>query len=456
MYCLQHPHSAFALRPREPRAQAEKADELTAVSAYVDETNQVASTAPADHDWRSAAPYSRASLSVQSAEKSEHGDHRCSVVEISSRSSKLARSSTAPSTLGAAGEPQPVAGVVEETRDSMRLSASDVGGAAAPASSEEVAGGDGRALLAGWFGSPPPGAAPPRALLPVKGGLVKAASMRVPRCTSPAGRRCSPPMRRLTRTGSNVVLDDCELLEQIGSGGEGTVYRALWQGTPVAVKVWHETGWGDEQLASVCREVEVLRRLRHPHIVEFYGACTKPPHWCLVMEYAEGGTLANLLHGANAPQNEGLPMLQLLQLSTEIASALDYLHSARIVHRDLKPQNVLLSRDGHAALTDFGIAKHKPGDFLTTKNIGAGTSAYMAPGALRPSCPRASPLCLTRARRPQSSSAAAGSLSASTNTHLASCSGRCSPAACRGREWRHCRCVRSRRGAPPDWMLAPQ
>ena len=103
----------------------------------------------------------------------------------------------------------------------------------------------------------------------------------------------------------------------------------------MAVKVWHETGWGDEQLASVCREVEVLRRLRHPHIVEFYGACTKPPHWCLVMEYAEGGTLSNLLHGPNAPPGAGLPMLQLLQLSTEIASALDYLHSARIVHRDL-------------------------------------------------------------------------------------------------------------------------
>ena len=196
---------------------------------------------------------------------------------------------------------------------------------------------------------------------------MKASSMRVPRCAPPAVRPGSPPMRRrLTRTGSNVVLDDCELLELIGSGGEGAVYRALWQGAPVAVKVWHETGWGDAQLASVCREVEVLRRLRHPHIVEFYGACTKPPHWCLVMEYAEGGTLADLLHGPNAPRDTGLPTLQLLQLATEIASALDYLHSARIVHRDLKPQNVLLLRDGHAALTDFGIVRARGLDIGAT------------------------------------------------------------------------------------------
>ena len=332
MVCLQHKHVAFALRRREPRTTAHKAAELTAVSADVDEANQLASL---DHNWRLAAPFSRASLSTQSAGTSSCDEQRCSIVEISSHSAKLARSSTAPSTLaGAPALSQSCEDVTGNTGHSAQLSVSAVRGAAAPASLE-AAGGDGRALLAGWFGSGPPGAVPQRALLPVKGGLVKAASMRVPRCTSPTGRRCSPPMRRLTRTGSNVVLDDCELLEQIGSGGEGTVYRALWQGMPVAVKVWHETGWGDEQLASVCREVEVLRRLRHPNVVEFYGACTKPPHWCLVMEYAEGGTLANLLHGPAALHDAGLPTLQLLQLSTEVASALDYLHSARIVHRDL-------------------------------------------------------------------------------------------------------------------------
>jgi tRNA A-37 threonylcarbamoyl transferase component Bud32 len=382
-YCLQRPHdAAFTLRRREPRAEAQKAAELTAVSADVEKAAQVASSSSLEQDWRLAAPFSRGSLSpntssVDDDELRPDDQPRSSTLDISPQRTNLPRSSTAPLTLGAASMVE-LPG--EFSGGASRFRTSHAGGPVAPASPEEdtVAGGDGAALVAGWFGARAPR---PRALVPLKGSLpIKSASMRLPRCTSPADRRSSPPsMRRLTRTGSNVVLDDCELLEQIGSGGEGAVYRALWQGSPVAVKVWHETGWGDAQLASVCREVEVLRRLRHPHIVEFYGACTKPPHWCLVMEYAEGGTLADLLHGPNAPRDAGLPALQLLQLGTEIASALDYLHSARIVHRDLKPQNVLLSRDGHAALTDFGIAKHKPGDFLTTKNVGAGTSAYMAP-----------------------------------------------------------------------------
>jgi tRNA A-37 threonylcarbamoyl transferase component Bud32 len=380
-YCLQQPHgAAFTLRRREPHAEAHKAAELTIVSADVEKAAQVVSSSSFEQDWRLMAPFSRASLSPNTSSVDgndlRHDQPRRSTLEVWPQATRLPRSSTAPSTLGAASMVE----LPGESSGASRFRTSDAGGPVAPASPEEdtVAGGDGAALVAGWFGVRAPR---PRALVPLKGSLpIKSASMRLPRCTSPADRRSSPPsMRRLTRTGSNVVLDDCELLEQIGSGGEGAVYRALWQGSPVAVKVWHETGWGDAQLASVCREVEVLRRLRHPHIVEFYGACTKPPHWCLVMEYAEGGTLADLLHGPNAPRDTGLPALQLLQLGTEIASALDYLHSARIVHRDLKPQNVLLSRDGHAALTDFGIAKHKPGDFLTTKNVGAGTSAYMAP-----------------------------------------------------------------------------
>ena len=177
-----------------------------------------------------------------------------------------------------------------------------------------------------------------------------------------------------------MVLEDCELLEVLGSGGEGVVWRALWQGAPVAVKVWHDTtGWSEAQLAGICQEVEVLRKLRHPHVVEFYGACTRPPHLCLVMEYAEGGTLSDLIHGGGGDGGGGLPPLRLLQLAEDVASALDYLHAARIVHRDLKPQNVLLSRAGRAAVTDFGIAKHKPGDFLSSQNLGAGTMAYMAP-----------------------------------------------------------------------------
>jgi len=118
--------------------------------------------------------------------------------------------------------------------------------------------------------------------------------------------------------------------------------------------------------------------------VEFYGSCLIPPFLCLVMEYAESGTLSQLIHGrrdaagALSPAPP-LPIARLLALAEDMTSALDYLHSQRIVHRDLKPANVLLFNDGHAALSDFGISKVMRGEFLSTVNLGVGTLAYMAP-----------------------------------------------------------------------------
>lgn len=126
--------------------------------------------------------------------------------------------------------------------------------------------------------------------------------------------------------------------------------------------------------------------------MEFYGSCLIPPFLCLVMEYAESGTLSQLIHGRRdaagvlspAPP---LPFARLLALAEDMTSALDYLHSQRIVHRDLKPANVLLFNDGHAALSDFGISKVMRGDFLSTANLGVGTLAYMAP-EVRPAAAR--------------------------------------------------------------------
>jgi serine/threonine protein kinase len=127
-------------------------------------------------------------------------------------------------------------------------------------------------------------------------------------------------------------------------------------------------------------------QLRHPNIVEFYGACLIPPFICLVMQLAEGGTLSQLIHGAAAVGDgfdppaayHQMALGHVLALATDITSALDYLHSQRIVHRDLKPQNVLLSAGGRAALSDFGISRTMTQDqkFLSTRNLGVGTIAY--------------------------------------------------------------------------------
>jgi tRNA A-37 threonylcarbamoyl transferase component Bud32 len=187
----------------------------------------------------------------------------------------------------------------------------------------------------------------------------------------------SPMKRRLTRTGSRVLAEDIEMLELLGSGGEGAVYKARWQGTVVAVKRWHGACMTQAMQAQVRSESDFLRQLRHPGIINYYGVCLSPP--CLVMEYAEGGSLAQLIHGGEPQAPRGLPLPRLLQLAEDIASALDYLHSVQVVHKDLKPANVLLGASGAASLSDFGISKWLQGDYLTTSNLGAGTIAYQGP-----------------------------------------------------------------------------
>ena len=131
----------------------------------------------------------------------------------------------------------------------------------------------GSALVAGWFRSPS-AASPVRPPRP-RASLPKAASLQLPPlAAAPPGVAAlraplpaSPPVtRRLTRTGSHVALEDCELLEQVGAGSEGVVWRARWRGAPVAVKLWHDARLTEPQLANICREARcVVRAWQRTH-----------------------------------------------------------------------------------------------------------------------------------------------------------------------------------------------
>ena len=190
------------------------------------------------------------------------------------------------------------------------------------------------------------------------------------------------PVDRDTPVSGSLAIDfDNEILLEsiLGSGAFGSVYRGRWRGKDVAVKLM--ASQGTSLLDSFHAEVEVLSRLQHPNIVRFLGASVVPPHLCLVEELVENGSLWNLLHSEKPdmpPPPRPLSLMRTLDIAEEIASALAYIHPT-IVHRDLKSGNVLLDRDWHAKIADFGIARFKNNTYMTTHGGGAGTAAYMAP-----------------------------------------------------------------------------
>ncbi|HWO11788.1 MAG TPA: protein kinase, partial [Polyangiaceae bacterium] len=177
---------------------------------------------------------------------------------------------------------------------------------------------------------------------------------------------------------SAELLEHYEVLELIGRGGMGTVYRARDRrtGQLVAVKrmAFHP---GDQTLAArYRREVDVLLRINHPNIVgiEDYGV-ENGGHY-IVMEYVAGGSLRQ--HMDHALQ---WPVERVLELIIELADALARVHQLGVIHRDVKPENILVGADGKPRLADFGLVKINEARLTATGGV-PGTLAYLSPEAL--------------------------------------------------------------------------
>jgi serine/threonine protein kinase len=174
-----------------------------------------------------------------------------------------------------------------------------------------------------------------------------------------------------------LKLEEYELGITLGVGTVGTVYKAVEKATGrvVAIKVLQRSVSEDKLVrARFRREIAILQRVRHPHIIEFYGSGESDGLLFYVMELVEGGSIKDLLR-----QSDHLSWAEVASIAKQVCSALQHAHNNGIIHRDLKPGNLFLTNDGKVKLGDFGIARDTYDADLTLDGFTVGTHAYMAP-----------------------------------------------------------------------------
>src|SRR5690606_2970200 len=203
-------------------------------------------------------------------------------------------------------------------------------------------------------------------------------------------RRPSPslavPMSAFAQRAADLIgqtVDTYEIVEILGRGGMGVVYRAVDTSLDrgVALKMLHGHLVEDERfLLRFVAEANALGRLQHPNIVNVYALRHVEPYLFLVMEYVDGGSLHELLERRGAlPWTEALPIMR------QALRGIAYAHGQGILHRDVKPSNLLLSRYGEVKLADLGLARiQETADQLGLTRTGftGGTLHYMPPEQL--------------------------------------------------------------------------
>lgn len=178
-----------------------------------------------------------------------------------------------------------------------------------------------------------------------------------------------------------ATLGRYQILEPLGQGGMAVVYKAFQPALErtVALKVIRR-GFADdpEFRERFQREAKAIARLTHPNIVDVFDFDEVEGQVFLAMQYLEGGTLRDRL-ASLAGRGERMLQDQTAGVVSQVASALEYAHKRGVIHRDIKPSNVILSEEGAAVVTDFGIAKIIGGTQYTATGVGMGTPEYMSP-----------------------------------------------------------------------------
>jgi serine/threonine-protein kinase len=181
---------------------------------------------------------------------------------------------------------------------------------------------------------------------------------------------------------TGTTLGKYELRELLGTGGMGAVYRAYDDSLKreVAIKVVNLGMGGAELQARFIREAQTAARLEHSHIVRVYDYGIERDINYVVMQYLNGGSLAERMREAGFQGRSRASLTEVALLLEHLASALDYAHTQGVIHRDIKPQNIMFNNQGQAFIVDFGIAKIlTDASNLTGTSTTVGTPSYMPP-----------------------------------------------------------------------------
>jgi serine/threonine protein kinase len=167
---------------------------------------------------------------------------------------------------------------------------------------------------------------------------------------------------------------------RLGEGGMGLVYRAVGSdGQHVALKLVRGKLATDRVFRKrFDREAGAARRVKHPHVVPVLDTGEHGGIPWMAQQFISGGTL-----GDRIERHGPLDLESAVTLALEVARGLGALHSEQLVHRDLKPANILLDQEGHAFITDFGLAKDRDASALTEPGQAVGSMDYMAPEQIR-------------------------------------------------------------------------
>ncbi|HEY6558514.1 MAG TPA: serine/threonine-protein kinase [Polyangiaceae bacterium] len=181
-----------------------------------------------------------------------------------------------------------------------------------------------------------------------------------------------------------VINERYELLDIIGRGGQGLVYRGFdrWMGRPVALKILSSNQARHPHMAErLIREVQALSALKGTAAVEVFDVCRgNAGELCLVMELLNGVSLEDHLYALEERQ-ERVDLSRVVEIFEPIVDTLEVAHTAHILHRDLKPANVFLLEGGGVRLLDFGFARLHAAAPLTAAGTVMGSPSFMAPEA---------------------------------------------------------------------------